>query len=214
LKYRVVAFDLDGTLLRGSTVAICLAARVGRAHDLRTLERRFVSGEISNAVIADASASWLAGCSVEELESALWRETWIEGIAETVDAVHAARAEAIVATITWRSAAEAVARRFGFDAACGTGMEAEAGRLSGTVSAYFDERDKAAFVEDYCRAKGVAMADVAAVGDSRSDVPLFQRVGLAVAVNATPDARAAAHHAIETEDLRDVLPLLGLASAT
>jgi phosphoserine phosphatase len=49
---------------------------------------------------------------------------------------------------------------------------------------------------------------VAAVGDSRSDVPLFERVGMSIALNATPDARAAATHALDTEDLRDVLALL------
>jgi phosphoserine phosphatase len=209
LKYRVVAFDLDGTLLRGSTVSICLATRAARGEELRALEARFVRGEISNAVIADASASWLAGCGVEELESALWSETWIDGIAETVDAVHAAGAEAIVATITWRHAAEAVARRFGFDAACGTGMDAQAGRLTGTISGYFDEVDKADFVEEHCRARGVPMAEVAAVGDSRSDIPLFGRVGLAIALNATPEARRAAHVSLDADDLRDVLPLLG-----
>jgi phosphoserine phosphatase len=209
LRYRAVAFDLDGTLLRGTTVAICLAGRAGREEELRALESRFVRGEISNGVIADASASWLVGCSLEELESALWAEDWIAGIRETVDAVHAAGAEAIVATITWRHAAEAVARRFGFDAACGTGMHADAERLSGTVSAYFDEADKATFVEEHCRARGIGMDEVAAVGDSRSDIPLFGRVGLAIALNPTPEARRAAHVSLDTDDLRDVLPLLG-----
>jgi phosphoserine phosphatase len=209
LKYPVVAFDLDGTLLRGCTVAICVARRSGREDELRDLEARFVRGEIPNAVIADASASWLAGCSVEELESYLWTETWIAGIAETVEALHAAGAEAILATITWRSAAEAVARRFGFDAACGTGMLAEAGRLTGAVSSYLDEEGKADFVEEHCRARGVAMSHVAAIGDSRSDIPLFRRAGLAIALNAMPAAREAAHVSLDTGDLRDVLPLLG-----
>lgn len=48
----------------------------------------------------------------------------------------------------------------------------------------------------------------AEIGDSRSDVPLFHEVGLSIALNATPDAQAAATHRLDTDDLRDLLPLL------
>jgi len=48
----------------------------------------------------------------------------------------------------------------------------------------------------------------AAVGDGRSDVPLFADVGLAAAFNAAPSARAAAHVAVDGADLRAVLPPL------
>ncbi len=40
------------------------------------------------------------------------------------------------------------------------------------------------------------------------DVPLFDRADRSVALNATAEARRAASHVIDTEHLRDVLPLL------
>jgi phosphoserine phosphatase len=49
---------------------------------------------------------------------------------------------------------------------------------------------------------------VAAVGDSRSDVPLFRLAGRSIALNATPDARRVATDVLDTEDLRDTLALL------
>ncbi|WP_369752299.1 hypothetical protein [Micromonospora sp. L5] len=39
-------------------------------------------------------------------------------------------------------------------------------------------------------------------------MPLFTEVGLAIAFNATPAARAAAHVSVDGTDLRAVLPLL------
>jgi phosphoserine phosphatase len=39
-------------------------------------------------------------------------------------------------------------------------------------------------------------------------VPLFAEVGLAIALNATPAARAAAHVSVDGTDLRAVLPVL------
>lgn len=76
------------------------------------------------------------------------------------------------------------------------------------MTRYFDEHDKLRFVEDWCAQNGFSMSQVAAVGDSRSDVPLFSRVGLSIALNATPDARMAATHVLDTDDLCDVLTLL------
>jgi phosphoserine phosphatase len=204
----VVVFDLDGTLLRGTTVSLLLAEWLGREGEVLELERAFRAHEISNSVIADASAAWLAGRSVDEAWRVLRDGPWIEGMAETFRALTAARVSLLLGTITWSYAAEMLRRNHGFAAASGTEMQAVDGVLSGAVSRYFDEHDKVRFVEEWCARNGYSMSQVAAVGDSRSDVPLFRRVGLSIALNATPDARAAATYVLDTDNLRDVLALL------
>lgn len=86
--------------------------------------------------------------------------------------------------------------------------ESEEGILLGTVSRYFEPGDKVDFVRDIALRQGLTMDDVVAVGDSRSDIPLFETVGFAIALNATPDARRVADTHVETSDLRDVVPLI------
>jgi phosphoserine phosphatase len=95
--------------------------------------------------------------------------------------------------------------------------EAEAGYAAGILSneqvSVLDARGWAmrtpaqvrGFLESLPLVDGIAED----VGDSRSDLPLFAEVGLAVAVNATSAARAAAHASAGRTDLRSVLPLLG-----
>jgi phosphoserine phosphatase len=56
-----VVFDLDGTLLRGTTVSLLLAQWLGRGDAIAELERAFHAHEISNSVVADTSAAWFAG---------------------------------------------------------------------------------------------------------------------------------------------------------
>jgi phosphoserine phosphatase len=207
-RFPVVVFDLDGTLLRGTSVSLYLAQRIGRGDAVAELERRFRAHEISNRVVADTTASWFAG----RAHAAVWEELagapWIGGLEETMAELVAAGSRLLLATVTWRFAAEALRQRCGFDDVCGTGMHAPGGRLSGRVSRYFDELDKLRFVEQWCARCNIDLEGVAAVGDSRSDVPLFRRVGMAIALNATEDARAAAAHSIDSDDLREVLPLL------
>jgi phosphoserine phosphatase len=207
-RYPVVIFDLDGTLLRGTTVSLLLAQWLGREDEITELERAFHAHEISNSVVADTSAGWLAGKSVAETWQVLTDGPWIEGMAETFQALAAAGVSLLLGTITWRFAAEMLRERYGFCAVSGTEMHASDGTLSGVVSRYFDEHDKARFVEEWCAQNGYSMSQVAAIGDSRSDIPLFDRAAVSIALNATPDAQAVATHVLDTEDLRDVLALL------
>ncbi len=206
--YPVVVFDLDGTLLRGTTVSLLLAQWLGREEEIAELERAFHAHEISNSVVADASAAWFAGQSTADVWHVLSDGPWIDGMAETLQALTAADVSLLLGTITWSFAAEMLRDRHGFVAVSGTEMPVADGILSGVVSRYFDEHDKLRFVEAWCAEHGYSMSQVAAVGDSRSDVPLFRQVGLSIALNATPDARDAAMHALDTDDLRDLLPLL------
>jgi 3-deoxy-D-manno-octulosonate 8-phosphate phosphatase (KDO 8-P phosphatase) len=63
------------------------------------------------------------------------------------------------------------------------------------VNRYYEGlRDKVAVLEELCRALDLTPEEVAAVGDELVDLPLYHRVGLAVAVaDAVPEVKAAAH---------------------
>lgn len=67
------------------------------------------------------------------------------------------------------------------------------------VTRYFEgSRDKVAVMEELCHTLRLTPEEVAAVGDELVDLPLFHRVGLAVAVaDAVPEAKAAAHWVTE-----------------
>lgn len=149
-RYPVVVFDLDGTLLRGTTVSLLLAQWVGRASEIAELERAFGAHEISNSVVADTSAGWLMGRSVPETWGVLTDGPWIQGMTETFRALTAARVSLLLGTVTWSFAAEMLRQRHDFAAASGTEMQTVDGVLSGVVSRYFDEHDKLRWVEDWC----------------------------------------------------------------
>jgi phosphoserine phosphatase len=206
--FPVVVFDLDGTLLLGTTVSLLLAEWLGRTAEIARLEEAFRANEITNSVIAETSAAWFAGQRTEEIWRVLGQGPWIDGMTETFQALRASGVSLLLGTITWSFAAEMLSEHYGFAAVSGTEMQAANGILSGTISRPFDEHDKLHFVEKWCARRGISMDQVAAIGDSRSDIPLFRRAGLSIALNATPDAREIATHILETDDLRDALPLL------
>jgi phosphoserine phosphatase len=208
-SWELACFDLDGTLITGTSISQFFADRLGYGEELAVLERRYAAGETSNADIADLTCSRFAGCTLEWAAAELADVPCIRGIEPTVAHLAARGIPSLLCTVTWRFAAEVLRERYGFAAACGTELAEEpAGVLSGRVSRYFDEHDKRRFVEDYCAGAGIALERCIAVGDSRSDIPLFSAVGFSIALNATAAAREAATTALDTGDLTHILALV------
>ena len=206
---KAICFDLDGTLLRGTSVSRLLGEHLGHAAEIDELERRFAAHEISNNVVADSSARHFRGLTKRAMWDLLSGGTWISGIGETIRTLRARNLRLLLTTVTWTFAGEYLVHRYGFDGSSGTRMaESDRGELLGHVERYCDEFAKLAFVEADAAAHGWSLSDYVAIGDSRSDVPLFERAGFSIALNATPEARRAAAVSIECDDLREILPIV------
>ena len=161
----LVAFDLDGTLLCGPTVCELLAAPLGRASEMRRFEA--LAGEAEIAAAREEMARWYAGRSPGELCAALAAARWAPGAREGVELLQKNGIEVVIASITWRFAAEWLARGLGVTRVLGTGLE-PGGRVR-----HVWPRDKPHWVEAERAELAVPRTRVAAVGDSASDGDLL-----------------------------------------
>lgn len=209
MRWRLACFDLDGTLVQATSISQHLADRSGRSLRMAELERRYAAGEITNAVVAGEQAAMYGGMPLSQVAEALDDIPCIEGIDATVNALRERGMDSLLCTVTWSFAAEEFCRRHGFAKGSGTeiGLGPD-GTLTGRVRRHFDERDKLEFVRSHCAEVGMGLEDCIAIGDSRSDVPLFEAVGFSIAINATVQAREAASVTLNTGDLTDILALI------
>lgn len=204
----VVGIDLDGTLLPDTTVSRLLGAHFGDTQMVDELERAFAAGEIGNDVVAERSARQLRGVSLDDIAEVLRSACWLDGIRPAVESFHESGLEVVLASITWAFAGRIVADHFRLDDACGTEMGVVGGILNGEVLTHCGPSEKAAFAVGRCRLAGLARDRLAALGDSRSDLPLFDAAGLSVAVNGSRLAISVADVSVTTRDLRDVVPIV------
>lgn len=204
----LVCFDVDGTLVPGTSSSVWVATRLGGGDALVAAEVAYAEGRITNEEVATVDARGWAGRAEAEIRAHLETLPLVDGIAETVVWCRDHGLRPILTTLAWAPAGLLLAERFGFAAFCGTVPEAEGGRYTGRVGRHLDEYGKRDFALAQARRHGVAPARCAAVGDSRSDLPLFAAVGMSVGFNADAAARAAATHVVDGGDLRAVVPLL------
>ena len=204
----VVFFDVDGTLVPHTTSAQHLADFLGIGEVMRELEAAYDAGTVTSTEAAVINARAWAARTPAEVQGSLDALPLVDGIADTVLWCRHHHLVPVLATLAWDIVGAYLCARFGFDRACGPRLELIDGRYSGEVAEPFDESGKRDFALTVAAELQVPLDHCAAIGDGRSDVPLFAEVGYAVAFNATPAARAAAQAAVDSTDLRAVLPLL------
>ncbi len=205
-KWAVVAVDLDGTLIPGTTTSLHLGAWLGHVGVIEELERRFAGGEILSAQVADGDAPYYTGRSIAEVTDAMTGVPLVNDIREGVEQLAARGIDAVLCTLAWSFAAQYVADRFGFSAVSGTVMHVdEDGLLAGRVAQYFEAEDKVVFLRDYCAAHDIRLNQVVAIGDGRSDLPMFEAAGFSVGLNPSPAARAAASVSVDSHSFLDAL---------
>ncbi len=114
-----------------------------------------------------------------------------------------------LATLAWEPVGRFLCDEFGFAGACGPVLAQEDGVYTGGVERHVDEFDKRDFALRVAADLGLPASACAAVGDSRSDLPLFTDVGFSIAFNAGEALRAVATENVVGADLRAVIEPLG-----
>lgn len=204
----VVFFDIDGTLVPGTSSSQYLASFLGHLDDLAIAERAYANRELDNLDVSVLDASGWRGHTTGDVQAWLAGLPIVEGVDEVVAWCRDHGLAVYLATLAWEPVGRYLCETFGLDGFCGPRLAVAAGRYTGEVEAHFDEFAKRDFAVAVAGALNVPPDRCVAVGDSRSDLPLFATVGLSVAFNADEAARTAADVSVDGRDLRMIVPTL------
>lgn len=183
----LVAFDLDGTLLRGPTVCEVLATPVGRVRETREFEAASTQLEVAAGRVA--MARWYREVPMPTLLSSLESARWAPGVAPGVELLRRNGIEVAIASITWRFAVRWFAEQLGVQWYLGTDL------LEDGAVAHVWPEDKGRWLRTVASELLVPAERVAAVGDSRGDVDLLRAASLRVFVGlALPTELANVQH--------------------
>lgn len=208
---KVVCFDLDGTLILGyDATSITLACSInGHREEMLQIEDGRMKGEYDWIAADYKKAALLKGLPVEKLLREFPRGICpIDGIVQTVEALHQRGIKCLLVTSGPVESAQSVASLWGLDAWDGSRYGVTDGIFDGTLPGHIGDQGKITCVERFCRPLGISLSQVTAVGDGGTDIPLFGRCGCSIAINYGPEAEGKATHYLRTDTLTDVLPLI------
>ncbi|MEU4091141.1 HAD-IB family phosphatase [Streptomyces sp. NPDC026673] len=206
---RLHIFDMDGTLMHGSSASMELARVLGLVAEFRELEHALGRGVLDSPGYAERAYELWRALTPAQVATAFEAAPWLAGIRE-VWADIAARGEycAVVSLspnffvrrlLEW--GAHAVRASVFPDLPFGprTGLD---------VSGILLPETKVTAADELCARYGVSRRECVAYGDSLSDTALFAAVPVSVAVNGDHHVSGLASHAYTGSDLREAYALV------
>lgn len=206
MSLKLVSLDLDGTLIHPA-IFNAVADRMGFGEPLAWSYQEYVAGRMSLEDAFHHDYKHFVGRSVSEMREALrGNAAWTPGIADAVARLKAAGLRVIVTTDQPRFLAEATLN-LGVDEVVCSEAEVRHDRVTGEVHPEFAKWPN---LERHLRARRIDAKDVVHVGNGTNDIPVFERVGMAIAVNALhPSVVEAADASIaRVADLDEVAELI------
>ncbi|MFG3662254.1 HAD family hydrolase [Streptomyces sp. NPDC047706] len=204
---RLHLFDLDGTLLHGTSAPLEISRQLGVEPETIALEREIAAGLIGPPEYAHRVHALWAGLTETHVVAAFEAAPWLRRIREVWAEIRRQGDYCAVVSLSPSFFVERL-RGWGAHAAHGSLFPAvpftqpldPAGVLSATAKVLIADR--------LCREFGVTRADCVAYGDSSSDLELFGVVPVSVAVNADRHLTGLATHSYAGKDLWDAYELV------
>jgi phosphoserine phosphatase len=199
-------FDMDGTLLHGSTAGVQIARRLGCLPDLLELEESFAVGSIDTRAFAAAIAVLWQGITTEVVLEVFRASPWIGGLPEVLADVRERGERSLVITMSPDFFAERLLD-LGVDEVAASTFPPLPLRDAPDPLGILTPADKVTIVDAALDRHGLSARDCVAYGDSGSDIPLFRHLPHTVAVNAAPELASLAAIQYSGADLREAYRL-------
>jgi phosphoserine phosphatase len=213
--YRLVAFDMDSTLINIECIDE-IADAAGRRAEVAAITEAAMRGDIADyRESLRRRMALLAGVP----ESALER-VWAEklqlnpGVEAFVQACQRAGLKTLLVSGGFTFFSERVRRRLGLDFARANTLGIAAGRLTGTLlerpwGDIVDGAEKRRVLLEVAELMGIEPRQTIAVGDGANDLPMMTAAGLSIAYHAKPAVREQASITIASGGMDRALALFG-----
>lgn len=208
---RLVAFDMDSTLIR-SEVIDELARLHGVHAQVAQVTARAMAGEIDFGESFRARVGLLKGMPREMLEEVASTVELSQGAQVLIDVLHHFGYTTAILSGGFRYVGEVLQQQLSIDHVYANELEFSDGvATGGVVGPIVDAAAKADLLRELCRREGISPQQAIAIGDGANDLPMLATAGLGIAFHAKPLVQATASHAISRFGLDSLLYLLGFS---
>jgi phosphoserine phosphatase len=208
--FKMVVFDLDGTLTRERSIWEFIHKELGKWYGFaEDYQKQFLAGRISYERFCELDAQVWQGMSVEQIGQIAQRVPFHAGADELIRHIKGRGLKLALVSSGLSILSSWVHQKYGFDYSVSNDLLHDQGVLTGKVKiqVYFDR--KAEWVSRILKTFRIRAEETIAIGDSTGDLEMFQLARFSVAFNASCQSlEQMADICINSQNLADIIPVL------
>ena len=180
MKYRLILFDVDSTLIKQEVIDL-LADKSGHGREVQQITARAMKGEIDFAQALSARVSLLEGLPESVFDEVISQISFAEGFDELFSYLR--KNGFLVGAVSggFHNVLDKLFAQLQLDFLEANVLEVVDGRLTGKItSAPIDRMAKARALREFAALHNIELENTVAVGDGANDIDMIELAGLGV----------------------------------
>ena len=205
-EYKVVCFDMDGTLIRNTNSVEFLCQLCNKTVEVKAIEDKEHKNEISWILADYLKAQLFNGLKLAEIKNSF--NDYIQVISNLDVVLRELRQQGfktLLITAGPTQVAEMLSNIYCFDRVYGSEYEVVDDCFTGKIIKHLGDNGKVEKLIEFCADNNISLEEVISVGDGESDIKLFEQTGKSIAINYSKSVIGRANNYIETDDLKGIL---------
>jgi phosphoserine phosphatase len=207
---RMVAFDMDSTLIRTEVIDE-LAAAKGVGAEVAAITEAAMNGQLDFDQSLRRRLSLLEGLDVSVMDEIAERLPLSPGAEHLISTLRSLGFTTAILSGGFTYFGHYLQKKLGIDHVHANELEIKDGKLTGhVVGPIVNGARKAQLLLEIAEREGIRREQIVAVGDGANDLPMLDVAGLGIAYHAKPKVKQTAEQALDSVGLDGVLYLLGM----
>ncbi len=206
MKYKVIIFDIDGTIIKHASSWAYVHEKLGLWDGLASRhQERFLKGKISYRKFCELDASHWKGLPEKKVREIFRRAVYAKNAKRCIKKLKKMGFKLVAISTGLQYLAERVKKELEFDSVISNRLISRKGVLTGEVTINITHGSKGKALSKVLKAFRAKPHEVISVGDSAGDIPLARGTGYSIAFNSSDETFSQiVDYNCKTKDFKEV----------